>query len=197
MKTKKKNRFWTFCMACIPGAGQMYMGFMKMGLSMMLLFALTIMVATWMQLGAVACIAVVEWFYCFFHANHLASLNDEEFGQIEDEYLFGMDALPGIKEFVWKYPKWIAYGLILLGICFLWGTAADILRIVLPEEYRFIYRAMWRIGDFIPSILIGCGIIFMGVKLLSGKKTEVPLSKEVKEQAADQEMKEAGQEEEK
>ena len=38
MKTKKKNRFLTFCFSCLPGAAEMYMGFMKMGLSLMLVF---------------------------------------------------------------------------------------------------------------------------------------------------------------
>ena len=103
MKTKKKSKFLTFCMSCMPGAGQMYMGFMKMGLSLMLLFSLTIIVATWMNIGAIAVFCVVEWFYSFFHANHLASLGDEEFENVKDEYLFGIDALPGIKSFVEKY----------------------------------------------------------------------------------------------
>ena len=34
MKTKKKNRFFTFIFSCMPGAGEMYMGFMNRGVSM-------------------------------------------------------------------------------------------------------------------------------------------------------------------
>ena len=29
MKTKKKNRFLTFCFSMMPGAAEMYMGFMR------------------------------------------------------------------------------------------------------------------------------------------------------------------------
>ena len=173
MKTKKKSKFLTFCMSCMPGAGQMYMGFMKMGLSLMLLFSLTIIVATWMNIGAIAVFCVVEWFYSFFHANHLASLGDEEFENVKDEYLFGIDALPGIKSFVEKYHKLIAYGLILLGISLLWSTMINLLRVILPEQYYFITRIMWQIGNYIPSIVIGSIIIFLGVKLIEGKKMEV------------------------
>lgn len=36
--TRKKRGFWTFCFSLIPGAGEMYLGFMKRGLSMMCLF---------------------------------------------------------------------------------------------------------------------------------------------------------------
>ena len=36
--TKKKSGFWTFLFSWIPGAGEMYMGFMRMGISLMILF---------------------------------------------------------------------------------------------------------------------------------------------------------------
>ena len=65
MKTKKKSKFMTFCFSFIPGGGQMYMGFMKTGLSLMLLFALTIIVASWTNQGALAPICVVSGFIAF------------------------------------------------------------------------------------------------------------------------------------
>lgn len=182
MKAKKKNRFFTFWMSCIPGAGEMYMGFMKMGLSMMLMFAFTIIVATWTQQGVISCFCVVEWFYCFFYANHLASLSDEEFDKVRDEYLFGLDALPGAKAFVEKYHKWVACGLIVIGASLLWSTMIDLLFSILPEQYKFIARIMWRISDYVPSILIGCGIIFLGVKMIGGKKMEAAADERVIEE---------------
>lgn len=177
MKTKKKSRFLTFVASWVPGAAEMYMGFMKMGLSMMALFMLIIIVTAWTNQAALAGFLVVEWFYCFFHANHLASLSDEDFAEVKDGYLFGLDELPSTKNFVEKYSKWIAYGLILIGISFLWSTVTSILYSILPESYHYICRMMWRIGDYVPSILIGCGIVFLGVKLLEGKKMEVAENK--------------------
>ena len=38
MKQKKKNKFFTFIFSLLPGAAEMYMGFMKNGLSMMVMF---------------------------------------------------------------------------------------------------------------------------------------------------------------
>ena len=35
---KEKSKFLTFCFSLLPGAGHMYMGFMKMGLSLMAAF---------------------------------------------------------------------------------------------------------------------------------------------------------------
>ena len=42
--THKKSSFWRFLFSLIPGAGEMYMGFLKMGTSLMALFILLIFV---------------------------------------------------------------------------------------------------------------------------------------------------------
>ena len=42
----KKNAFLTFIFACIPGAGQMYYGYMKRGTSLLVYFCLFIMLGT-------------------------------------------------------------------------------------------------------------------------------------------------------
>ena len=48
----KKNGFLTFCFAFIPGAGEMYQGYMKRGLSLVMLCAAAI------ALGVVVALAV-------------------------------------------------------------------------------------------------------------------------------------------
>jgi len=156
----------------IPGAAQMYMGFMKMGVSLMVLFALIIILAVWLNQGAIAAFCVIAWFYSFFQANHLASLSDEEFYQVEDSYLFGMGGLPGVEGFVKEHNKWIAVLLIFLGACLLWDSMANLLYYVLPDEFHFISGTMRRIGDYVPSLVIGGGIIALGVKMIGGRKEE-------------------------
>lgn len=174
MRAKKKNRFFTFCFSCLPGAAEMYMGFMKMGVSLMLLFFAVIMLATWLNQGVIIMIGVVIWFYGFFHANHLAGLNDEDFNMVKDEYLLGMDEILGIRSMAEKNYKWIAGILIFLGVCFLWNSMEDLLRDILPEMYQFIPRMMWRVGNYIPSFVIGLGIIYVGIKMISGKRVSLP-----------------------
>lgn len=174
MKTKKKNRFLTFCFSCLPGAAEMYMGFMKMGVSMMLLFFAMIMLAVGLNQGVVVMIGVVVWFYSFFHANHLAGLSDEEFEKVEDNYILGMDGIPGVRSMVDKHHKWVAGILIFIGVCFLWNSVEDMLRAVLPQMYQFIPRMMWRIGNYIPSLVVGVLIIFAGIKMIKGKEASLP-----------------------
>lgn len=175
MKTKKKSKFLTFCFSMIPGGAQMYMGFMKMGLSLMSLFALIIIFAVWLNQGVLAVFCVIAWFYSFFQANHLASLDDEDFRQIEDEYLFGFGSLSGIEGFVKEHNRWIALILIFAGACLLWESMANLMYSVLPDALSFIPRIMRRISDYVPSIVIGCGIIAMGVKMIEGRKEDVAM----------------------
>ena len=121
MKTKKKSKFLTFCFSMMPGAAQMYMGFMKMGTSLMFLFFLIIILAMWLNQGAIAACCVIVWFYSFFQANHLAGLGDEDFDAVDDRFLFGMESLPGMERFVKEHNKWIAVLLIFAGGCLFVG----------------------------------------------------------------------------
>ena len=47
MKQRKKNKLLTLFFSFIPGAAEMYMGFMKQGLSLMALMAVSIVGATY------------------------------------------------------------------------------------------------------------------------------------------------------
>ena len=178
MKTKKKSRFLTFCFSLLPGAGEMYMGFMRMGVSLMLLFFFAIFVPSMMRLDALTAFAVIIWFYGFFHANHLASLQPEEFEQVEDTYLFGVDALANGKDFVKKYQKWVAAALIIAGIFLLWDTITDIAYSLLPA---FIYEAMCIVGNYAPRILVAVIIIIAGVKMIQGRKEQLAKLEEPEE----------------
>lgn len=174
MTTKKKNRFLTFCFSLLPGAGEMYMGFMKAGLSLMLLFVFAIMIPTFLRLDELVVLAVVVWFYSFFHANHLASLNDEEFAKVEDEYLYGLDTLSGGKDFVAKYRKWVAVLLILVGALLLWNSVMDLLRDLLRNMLpSALYSVLNRVGYFIPRVLAAVLIIVAGGKMIGGRKQQL------------------------
>ena len=77
--TRKKRGFWTFIFSLMPGAGEMYLGFMKRGVSTMLVFLgwLTFCGMTGFDVGVI--LAPVIWFYSFFTVHNLVSLPDEEF----------------------------------------------------------------------------------------------------------------------
>ena len=177
----------------LPGAAEMYMGFMKTGVSLMSLFMLVIMVAIWMNQGVINVVGVVIWFYGFFHANHLAGLADEDFAQVKDEYLFGMDSIPGVESVVKKYHKWIAAILIFLGASLLWNSAADVMA---DMGFDMIAQIMWRIGDYVPSLVIGVAIVVVGIKLIGGKEASLAgeqMSIEEKEQGENPDSSQEGE----
>mgnify|MGYP000772273679 FL=1 len=62
----KKNAFLTFIFACIPGAGQMYYGYMKRGTSLLVYFCLFIMLGTIIS-PLVVGVAVVYMFLSLIH----------------------------------------------------------------------------------------------------------------------------------
>ena len=84
----KKSPFLTFCFSCIPGAGQMFLGFFKEGISLMTMFFCIFAITDWLYLDRFDIVAVVVWFYAFFDAMNKNSMPDEEFEKLEDHYLW-------------------------------------------------------------------------------------------------------------
>ena len=60
---QRKSGFLTFCFACLPGAGEMYLGYMKRGLSVMIAFWGLIFVASLLNMGILGILAPIIWAY--------------------------------------------------------------------------------------------------------------------------------------
>lgn len=171
MKARKKNRFLTFCFSFMPGAGEMYMGFFKTGISLMCLFLFSLVVLSMLSLDEFsACIAIPVWFYGFFHVNHLVSLTDEELAEIEDGYLFTDSGFENTFGWAAKYQKLLAGLLIAAGVMMFWNTAVEIARGFLPE---YVWRMMMTVGNYVPRVVVAILIMIVGVKLIKGKKAQL------------------------
>lgn len=173
---RRKSRFLLFCWSLIPGAGHMYLGFMKMGVSLMLGFALATTVVGVSGLGILSALPLVVWFYSFFHANNLGSMSDEEFYNIKDNYLFFADGEDSLKAFATgKYRKAAAVALIIIGSVMLWDVFNDTLFNILGKElYNMYFREISHIiNNYVPRLVVGIAIIWFGVKLIRGKKEEM------------------------
>ncbi len=168
---RKKNGFLTFCFSLLPGAGQMYMGFMKRGLSLMSAFFLLIFLAMLLRTEAIMLIMPVLWFYAFFDTHNLRAMPEDEFYAQEDEFL-AISQLPmdKLKIFQNKYRNILALVLIVIGISILWNNFMDILRYVIPS---YIANALYNIGYYFPQLFIGAAIIALGLYLIRGKKKEL------------------------
>lgn len=174
---RKKNRFLLFCCSLMPGAGEMYLGFMKMGSSIMVSFVLGMTFAGFSGLGILTVIPMVLWFYSFFNANNLGSLSIEELNNVEDNYLFidedGTNSLKALM--AGKYRKVIAIVMILVGISMLWAVLCDALIDIFGRGWfdKYFHQISRIFRYNVPRIIIGILIIWFGVKMILGKKAEI------------------------
>lgn len=169
---RKKNNFYTFIFSLVPGAGQMYMGFMKRGLSLMSIFFLIIFSAVWLNIGPLFFIALITWFYSFFDTHNLRSTPDDEFYTLEDNYIIFPDFLEEIshKKLYKQYRNIIAVALIIIGISILWSNLLSIFGNVLSSR---MWNILHSIGYYLPQLVIGLAIMLFGFYLIRGKKEEL------------------------
>jgi hypothetical protein len=168
---RKKSSFLTFCFSFLPGAGQMYMGFMKRGVSLMSAFFILIFLSTWLNLGPLMFAMPVIWFFAFFDTFNLRAMPDDEFYAMEDDFIFTPDfAKEKAKVLQSKYRNVFAFALIIIGFSILWNNVYDIFRWILPDV---VSEIIWRIGHYFPQLVIGFAIIALGLYLIRGKKKDL------------------------
>ena len=175
--TRKKRGFWTFIFSLMPGAGEMYLGFMKRGVSTMLAFLgwFAFCMVAGFEAGLI--LLPVMWFYSFFTVHNLASLPDEEFYQQEDDYiLIHMDRIVGIDQWERGKVKFLAAALIIIGgftaAQQIWQMFWEILPDWMRDDVRVFYFGL-------PKVVISLLLITLGIYLIRGKKQKLDQQSEV------------------
>jgi hypothetical protein len=167
---RKKNNFLTFVFSLLPGAGHMYIGFMKMGLSFMAAFFFVIFLSSWLDIGPLLFILPLLWFYSFFDCMNKRYSTDEEFLLLEDNYLFSLDKFVKLDKDIFQKRRVLA-GVILLflGGYLIWNNSLHLLARYVPNE---VYDLVYSVSRLVPQVIIGVAIIVAGIKLIMGKKKE-------------------------
>lgn len=154
---KQKRGFWLFIFSLIPGAGEMYMGFKKQGISIMFLFWGVFAIGACTGMDWLVFLIPIIWFYSFFNVHNLKSLSEEEFYSIEDSYVLHMDELAGdISSLLKHHGKITAILLIFLGASILWNTLVDFLYMILPG---YLADVIGRFTYHLPQLVIAAAII--------------------------------------
>ena len=165
---KQKHGFWVFIFSLIPGAGEMYMGFKKQGISIMTLFWGSIALASISGMGWLTMILPIVWFYSFFNVHNLKSLSEDEFYSVEDNYILHMDQLSGdVGTLLKQHRSLTAWILIIFGVSILWSRFSSLLCIIVPDKFA---DNVYEICHGLPQMVIAAGIIAAGVYLLSQQK---------------------------
>lgn len=177
---RKKSKGWTFLFSLLPGAGEMYMGFMKQGVSMMGLFFALIAIAACLNIGPILIVLPIVWCYSFFNVHNMRSLSDEEFYALEDDYVFHLDRIMPMEKLSKKQNKILAAILIIAGVCVIWNQVIDYIQRYI---YTWVPQAVAEmINDIlysVPQLVVAVILIGIGLRLIKGKKVE--LEKEDKE----------------
>ncbi len=165
----KKSGFFTFICSLVPGAGEMYMGFFKQGLSLMGLFLLICVASSFYAFERLVLFLPLIWFYSFFHVHHLRSLPPEEFYSIEDQFLLLPNQISSCTKNLAKRRKLIAIVLIVFGVSQLCEVLINMLSWLLPDD---LYDYVWRMQTIVPRLIIGVVIVYAGLRMIQGSKNK-------------------------
>lgn len=158
----KKNGFLTFIFACIPGAGQMYYGYMQRGLSLITMFIACFIVGA--IINPLAALAIIVWMYSFFDTydlvRHLAA------GDPKEDGLLLIGNFDDVKKLIPQHTKLVGWGLIGFGVWALYDL------LIGNWVYRILnnvlgYGYAWDIINGIPNLVVGGLLVFAGFKLLN------------------------------
>lgn len=172
----KRSKFLTVLFSLIPGAGHMFMGFMKTGVSLMAAFTTIIFLASWLNISPLLYILPVLWFYSFFDCLNRRYSSDEVFASLEDNYLFSIETFSLKKLLAQGEPifkrRHLMAGilLLLLGGYLVWSNLLS--RVIGQFVSDRMYSALWNMTHFAPQFILGIAIIVIGVRLILGRKKE-------------------------
>lgn len=170
----RRNKLWTFLFSLIPGAGQMYQGYMKRGLSMILLFVFPIMIgAGFMPILSV--LAAVVYMYSFFDSMNLNAMILDG-NQPEDDYLVHLDmAQNDLNQLLSKKSHFIGWGFIVLGGCGLYKSFVEpiLYEIIALVGYESpLYNMLRNILYSLPGLAVGVVFVLVGLWLVRGDKKD-------------------------
>lgn len=185
----KKNGILTFLFAFVPGAGQMYQGYMKRGLSLITLFFLCIM-AGMLLLEQLVLTALIVWMYSFFDTFNLWAQFIAGTAPADDYLVHFNTKDARLTLFFRDSHKLVGWALIALGAMVAYQNI--IMRVLGDVMWRWgqnnpFFRAVYLMLDELPEVVVCVALIVCGVWLVrgpKGKKAEEPEDEDFREYTA-------------
>lgn len=169
----KKNGILTFLFAFVPGAGQMYQGYMKRGLSLITMFCLFIMAGSMTGLDPLIVGCLTVWMYSFFDTFNLRAQIVAD-NAPEDDYLVHFNWQDErMQKFMMDSHKLLGWALIALGAMAAYENI--IMRVLGDVMWRWgqnnpFFRAIYLMLDELPQIVACVALVVCGVWLVRGPK---------------------------
>ena len=168
-----KNGFLLFIASCLSGCGQMYQGYMKRGLSLLLAFFLVIFVSTYFYLGTLVLFLPVIWLYAFFDSYALRSQLAAGTAP-EDAFLFGLSDMDSkrLGELLRKRHSLIGWVLVAVGAYMLYDMLMGQLSGLFFGWFGEWLYSLLRYG--VPRLVITVLVILLGLWFLRGPRGKAP-----------------------
>lgn len=174
-----KNRALAILFGLMPGAGHMYLGKMKRGMTLMLLFWGDLFVASLLGMGALALGMLIIWFYAFFDNLNLSALPNDQLEAAPDLFMFGLldgTNIHNLQIFKTKSTA-LGWGFIIVGILLLYNTLSGMIFGSLAQFLESIglsTKWLWNIYYDIPQLAVGVLVILLGIRFMRGGKKNIP-----------------------
>ena len=160
-----KRGFLLFVTSCLSGCGQMYQGYLKRGISLLLLFFALLAAAGFLSLAPIAFFLPVVWAYAFFDSYNLR--NRLAAGETpEDAYLFGLSEMDQrqMRALLGRRHSLIGWVLVALGVYMLYDTVLDQLGWLWNSWLYSLLRYD------VPRLAVTVLVIALGVWFIRGPK---------------------------
>lgn len=165
-----KNGILTFLFAFFPGAGQMYQGYMKRGLSLVTMFCLLCM---GFFLGPLGLASLIVWMYSFFDTFNLRAQLSTDTAP-EDDYLIHLDPEDRrMRQLLKESHKLLGWALITLGVMVFYQS---VIMQTLGELFwklgknSAVFSALYRVLDSLPEVVVCAALVVCGVWLVRGPR---------------------------
>lgn len=164
----RKSMFLTFCFSFIPGAGQMYQGYMRRGVSMMILLGIAWALTSIVSMPLFAIPIPIIFAYSFFDTYNIRNKIGTD-KQPEDKFIWESTSLSDAfgKLNTRKKSTWIGVGLIFIGVYLLFNSV--IRQIAYNSDIEWLYLSVRTVMNYLPPILIAGICIGAGIKFVSKK----------------------------
>ena len=177
-----KGGLFLFVTSCVPGCGQMYQGYMKRGLSLMLLFWGLLAVAFFLHIEALLFFLVPIWLYTYFDSYNLRGRIERGRTPEEDDSLLFDLFTPDsqrLNALCRRQHSIIGWVLVGLGVYMLYGSLVR--RVLDALEYYFEVAGWFYsfLAYDIPRLVVTFGIIALGVWFIRGPKKAVPMEEDI------------------
>ena len=164
-----KNGFLLFIASCLSGCGQMYQGYMKRGVSLLLAFALVFFISSNFFLGALVLFLPVIWLYAFFDSYSLRAQLAAGTAP-EDGFLFGLSDMDSqrLNALLKKRHSLIGWVLVAVGAYMLYDMLMGQLSGLFFGWFGEWLYSLLRYG--VPRLVITVLVILLGLWFLRGPR---------------------------